>query len=122
MASTTPPEPKSEQEVLSTYRQMQQEMQGLIQNLTKIEMERNEHRCVGFCCCVGRWRIAVSKLGRQGTGEIGWLKMGWSRQLWWRCEEASRWGRIAIIVSSAQTDHCSCFLLSAMYWTMCTYL
>ncbi|KAL9187718.1 hypothetical protein ACHAXT_006096 [Thalassiosira profunda] len=46
MASTTPPEPKSEQEVLSTYRQMQQEMQGLIQNLTKIEMERNEHRLV----------------------------------------------------------------------------
>ena len=72
MASTTPPEPKSEQEVLSTYRQMQQEMQGLIQNLTKIEMERNEHRCVGFCCCVGKRRIAVLKLGRQGTGG-NWL-------------------------------------------------
>ena len=46
MASSTAaqPEPKSEQEVLSIYRTMQSEMQGLIQNLTKIEMERNEHR------------------------------------------------------------------------------
>lgn len=39
-------EPKNEQEILSTYRQMQSEMQGLIQNLTKCEMERNEHRLV----------------------------------------------------------------------------
>ena len=46
--SSAAPEPKSEQEVLSTYRQMQQEMQGLIQNLTKVEMERNEHRCVSY--------------------------------------------------------------------------
>ncbi|KAL3775587.1 hypothetical protein ACHAW5_003490 [Stephanodiscus triporus] len=38
--------PKSEQEILSTYRRMQSEMQGLVQNLTKIEMERNEHRLV----------------------------------------------------------------------------
>mmetsp|Transcript_15147 Transcript_15147/g.36376 ORF Transcript_15147/g.36376 Transcript_15147/m.36376 type:complete len:127 (+) Transcript_15147:313-693(+) len=38
--------PKNEQEILSTYRQMQSEMQGLIQNLTKVEMERNEHRLV----------------------------------------------------------------------------
>ena len=50
MASTatasSPPEPKNEQEIISTYKQMQSEMQGLIQNLTKIEMERNEHRYV----------------------------------------------------------------------------
>eukprot|EP00580_Thalassiosira_gravida_P010015 CAMPEP_0201630040 /NCGR_PEP_ID=MMETSP0493-20130528/4492_1 /ASSEMBLY_ACC=CAM_ASM_000838 /TAXON_ID=420259 /ORGANISM="Thalassiosira gravida, Strain GMp14c1" /LENGTH=65 /DNA_ID=CAMNT_0048101119 /DNA_START=246 /DNA_END=443 /DNA_ORIENTATION=- len=45
-ATVTPREPKSEQEVLGTYRQMQSEMQGLIQNLTKIEMDRNEHRYV----------------------------------------------------------------------------
>jgi len=45
-ATVTPREPKSEQEVLGTYRQMQSEMQGLIQNLTKIEMDRNEHRLV----------------------------------------------------------------------------
>lgn len=47
MSSTTvAAEPKSEQEVLNIYRQMQSEMQGLIQNLTKIELERNEHRYV----------------------------------------------------------------------------
>lgn len=45
-AITTAEEPKNEQEVLNTYRQMQSEMQGLVQNLTKIEMERNEHRLV----------------------------------------------------------------------------
>eukprot|EP00584_Thalassiosira_punctigera_P002908 CAMPEP_0172534090 /NCGR_PEP_ID=MMETSP1067-20121228/6580_1 /TAXON_ID=265564 ORGANISM="Thalassiosira punctigera, Strain Tpunct2005C2" /NCGR_SAMPLE_ID=MMETSP1067 /ASSEMBLY_ACC=CAM_ASM_000444 /LENGTH=124 /DNA_ID=CAMNT_0013318829 /DNA_START=383 /DNA_END=757 /DNA_ORIENTATION=- len=39
-------EPKNEQEIISAYRQMQSEMQGLIQNLTKVEMERNEHRLV----------------------------------------------------------------------------
>ncbi|KAL7537336.1 hypothetical protein ACHAXR_007745 [Thalassiosira sp. AJA248-18] len=44
MSSTAPP--KNEQEVISTYQQMQSEMQGLIQNLTKVEMERNEHRLV----------------------------------------------------------------------------
>ncbi|KAL3808729.1 hypothetical protein ACHAXA_010895, partial [Cyclostephanos tholiformis] len=38
--------PITEQEILSTYRRMQSEMQGLVQNLTKIEMERNEHRYV----------------------------------------------------------------------------
>mmetsp|Transcript_33046 Transcript_33046/g.69549 ORF Transcript_33046/g.69549 Transcript_33046/m.69549 type:complete len:127 (-) Transcript_33046:286-666(-) len=45
-AITTAEEPKNEQEVLGTYRQMQSEMQGLVQNLTKMEMERNEHRLV----------------------------------------------------------------------------
>jgi len=44
--------PKSEQEILSTYRRMQSEMQGLVQNLTKIEMERNEHRYVVWGCFV----------------------------------------------------------------------
>eukprot|EP00569_Conticribra_weissflogii_P001768 CAMPEP_0171352032 /NCGR_PEP_ID=MMETSP0878-20121228/40448_1 /TAXON_ID=67004 /ORGANISM="Thalassiosira weissflogii, Strain CCMP1336" /LENGTH=126 /DNA_ID=CAMNT_0011857487 /DNA_START=273 /DNA_END=653 /DNA_ORIENTATION=+ len=39
-------EPKSEQEILSTYRQMQSEMQSLVQQLTKFELERNEHRLV----------------------------------------------------------------------------
>jgi uncharacterized FlaG/YvyC family protein len=38
--------PKSEQEILNTYRRMQSEMQSLIQNLTKFEMDRNEHRYV----------------------------------------------------------------------------
>jgi len=39
-------QPKSEQEILNTYRRMQSEMQSLIQNLTKFEMDRNEHRLV----------------------------------------------------------------------------
>ena len=43
-AATAPP--LSEQEILSTYRKMQSEMQNLIQTLTKVEMERNEHRRV----------------------------------------------------------------------------
>ena len=46
--TTTPPEPKNEQEVISIYRQMQSDMQGLIQNLTKMEIELNEHRYVVF--------------------------------------------------------------------------
>ncbi|KAL7484667.1 hypothetical protein ACHAW6_014099 [Cyclotella cf. meneghiniana] len=45
MASTTN-EPLTEQEILNTYRQMQAEMQSLIQQLTKFEMERNEHALV----------------------------------------------------------------------------
>mmetsp|Transcript_30000 Transcript_30000/g.60264 ORF Transcript_30000/g.60264 Transcript_30000/m.60264 type:complete len:130 (-) Transcript_30000:75-464(-) len=44
MASTEPP--ISQQEIISTYRQMNSEMQSLIQQLTKAEMERNEHRLV----------------------------------------------------------------------------
>lgn len=44
--TATPPEPKNEQEVISIYRQMQSDMQGLIQNLTKMEIELNEHRYV----------------------------------------------------------------------------
>ena len=44
--TTTHPEPKNEQEVISIYRQMQSDMQGLIQNLTKMEIELNEHRYV----------------------------------------------------------------------------
>mmetsp|Transcript_3772 Transcript_3772/g.5776 ORF Transcript_3772/g.5776 Transcript_3772/m.5776 type:complete len:124 (+) Transcript_3772:129-500(+) len=36
----------SQQEIISTYRQMNSEMQSLIQQLTKAEMERNEHRLV----------------------------------------------------------------------------
>ena len=44
--ASTPPEPKNENEILSIYRQMQSEMQGLIQNLTKMEIELNEHRYV----------------------------------------------------------------------------
>lgn len=39
-------QPKSEQEILNTYRRMQSEKQSLIQNLTKFEMDRNEHRLV----------------------------------------------------------------------------
>lgn len=38
--------PLSEQEILSTYRKMQSDMQNLVQHLTKVEMERNEHRSV----------------------------------------------------------------------------
>jgi hypothetical protein len=49
-------QPKSEQEILNTYRRMQSEMQSLIQNLTKFEMDRNEHRyvllLVSFPLCV----------------------------------------------------------------------
>jgi hypothetical protein len=41
MASTEAP--LSQQEILGTYQKMQQEMQGMIQQLTKFEMERNEH-------------------------------------------------------------------------------
>eukprot|EP00986_Skeletonema_menzelii_P011271 scaffold5772_cov145-Skeletonema_menzelii.AAC.6 len=44
MASTEPP--ITQQEIISTYRQMTSEMQSLIQQLTKAEMERNEHRYV----------------------------------------------------------------------------
>mmetsp|Transcript_29779 Transcript_29779/g.45039 ORF Transcript_29779/g.45039 Transcript_29779/m.45039 type:complete len:124 (-) Transcript_29779:732-1103(-) len=44
MASTEPP--ISQQEIISTYRQMNSELQSLIQQLTKAEMERNEHRLV----------------------------------------------------------------------------
>ena len=44
MASTDPS--ISQQEIISTYRQMNSEMQSLIQQLTKAEMERNEHRYV----------------------------------------------------------------------------
>ena len=45
-AASTPPEPKNENEILSIYRQMTSEMRGLIQNLTKMEIELNEHRYV----------------------------------------------------------------------------
>mmetsp|Transcript_32998 Transcript_32998/g.49153 ORF Transcript_32998/g.49153 Transcript_32998/m.49153 type:complete len:124 (-) Transcript_32998:26-397(-) len=44
MASTEPP--ISQQEIISSYRQMNSELQSLIQQLTKAEMERNEHRLV----------------------------------------------------------------------------
>ncbi len=43
-SATAAAPPLSEQEILSTYRKMQSEMQNLVQNLTKVEMERNEHR------------------------------------------------------------------------------
>lgn len=64
MASSTAaqPEPKSEQEVLSIYRTMQSEMQGLIQNLTKIEMERNEHRWVDYCNCMILYSINLFRM------------------------------------------------------------
>jgi hypothetical protein len=42
MSSTDPP--ISQQEIIATYRQLTSEMQSLIQQLTKAEMERNEHR------------------------------------------------------------------------------
>ena len=45
-STTTTPEPKNEQEIISIYKQMQSEMQGLIQQLTKMEIELNEHRYV----------------------------------------------------------------------------
>lgn len=48
-STTTTPEPKNEQEVISIYKQMQSEMQGLIQQLTKMEIELNEHRYVSCC-------------------------------------------------------------------------
>jgi hypothetical protein len=35
--------PISQQEIIGTYQKMQSEMQGMIQQLTKFEMERNEH-------------------------------------------------------------------------------
>ncbi|KAL3782593.1 hypothetical protein ACHAWO_008244 [Cyclotella atomus] len=38
--------PLSQREILGTYQQMQREIQGMIQQLTKIEMERNEHALV----------------------------------------------------------------------------
>ena len=44
MASTDPP--ISQQEIISRYRQLTGEMQSLIQQLTKAEMERNEHSLV----------------------------------------------------------------------------
>ena len=50
--TTTTPEPKNEQEVISIYRQMQSDMQGLIQNLTKMEIELNEHRYVFMIFCI----------------------------------------------------------------------
>ena len=43
MTSTQAAAPISQQEILGTYRQMQSDMQGMIQQLTKVEMERNEH-------------------------------------------------------------------------------
>ncbi len=47
--------PLSEQEILSTYRKMQSEMQNLVQHLTKVEMERNEHRrVINFLVLRGR--------------------------------------------------------------------
>ncbi|KAL3804305.1 hypothetical protein HJC23_011233 [Cyclotella cryptica] len=46
MASPATDAPLSQQEILNTYRQMQSEMQSLIQQLTKFEMERNEHALV----------------------------------------------------------------------------
>lgn len=45
-AAANEEEPKSEQDILSIYRRMQSEMQSLVQNLTKFEMDRNEHRYV----------------------------------------------------------------------------
>jgi hypothetical protein len=35
--------PISQQEIIGTYQKMQSEMQGMIQQLTKFEMERSEH-------------------------------------------------------------------------------
>ena len=59
--TTTHPEPKNEQEVISIYRQMQSDMQGLIQNLTKMEIELNEHRYViydiVFFCIYYYWLL-----------------------------------------------------------------
>lgn len=73
--SSAAPEPKSEQEVLSTYRQMQQEMQGLIQNLTKVEMERNEHRCVFYQSDNAR-KIVVRTAYSVGKGVSGGQQAG----------------------------------------------
>lgn len=66
-STTTTPEPKNEQEVISIYKQMQSEMQGLIQQLTKMEIELNEHRyvfhvllfCVYIICML--WNFWVAK-------------------------------------------------------------
>ncbi|KAL7449228.1 hypothetical protein ACHAWC_001312 [Mediolabrus comicus] len=41
MSSTDPP--ISQKEIVATYRQLNSELQSLIQQLTKAEMERNEH-------------------------------------------------------------------------------
>lgn len=46
MSSTAAPEPKNEQEVLGIYRQMNSELQSMVQSYTKFEMDRNEHRLV----------------------------------------------------------------------------
>jgi hypothetical protein len=43
-ATSTTEEPKSQAEIISTYRQMTSDMQGMIQQLTKFEIELNEHR------------------------------------------------------------------------------
>mmetsp|Transcript_9322 Transcript_9322/g.20717 ORF Transcript_9322/g.20717 Transcript_9322/m.20717 type:complete len:128 (-) Transcript_9322:219-602(-) len=45
-ATSTTEEPKSQAEIISTYRQMTSDMQGMIQQLTKFEIELNEHRLV----------------------------------------------------------------------------
>eukprot|EP00970_Alexandrium_tamarense_P001397 scaffold145_cov195-Alexandrium_tamarense.AAC.41 len=45
-ATSTTEEPKSQAEIISTYRQMTSDMQGMIQQLTKFEIELNEHRRV----------------------------------------------------------------------------
>ena len=39
-----PAEPKNDQEILGVYRRMQSEMQGLVQKLTQVELDGNEHR------------------------------------------------------------------------------
>ncbi|EJK50541.1 hypothetical protein THAOC_30455 [Thalassiosira oceanica] len=46
MSSTAAPEPKNEQEVIGIYRQMNSELQSMVQSFTKFEMDRNEHRLV----------------------------------------------------------------------------
>ena len=63
--------PKNEQEILSTYRQMQSEMQGLIQNLTKVEMERNEHRYVFPITWVYPEFECVSAVNGEGAVRMG---------------------------------------------------
>lgn len=75
MSSTAvaPREPKNEQEILATYRQMQSEMQGLIQNLTKIEMDRNEHRYVTIKHQTSHWMYFCTRaIGRSFS--LGWRR------------------------------------------------
>jgi hypothetical protein len=66
--------PITEQEILSTYRRMQSEMQGLVQNLTKIDMERNEHRYVVRVVYVFFYSLSDAVFGGNDIVGIGFRR------------------------------------------------